>query len=141
MQGTRLAFVVRELDGEVTRRKIKVKTIKAKNAKGTDRHELESVDAEEPAGFMVYFPRGHAIRCKDKKALARHNLDREPEMVNLGGLHDPNTPAGKLFMSQDEATRRGAFRDLEQQVIDMVHRRGGTKLLSRSLEATASSEV
>ncbi len=140
MQGTRLAFVVRKLDGDVTRERMEVKVIKGKGPKKTDRHELERVSAEEPAGYMVYFPRGHAIRCKDDRALARHGLNREPELVNLEGLHDPNSPAGKLFMSQDEQTRRGAFRDLERQVIDMVHRQGGSKLLSRGLEATVSNE-
>lgn len=135
MSGTRLAFVVRKLDGTVVRKHITVKTIKKSGGMKYDRHELVRVKKEEPAGYMVYFPRGHAIRCKDGNALARHDLDREPELVNLEGLHDPNSAAGKLFLAQDEQSRKGAFQDMEQQVIDMVHRRSSSQLLDRGEEA------
>lgn len=134
LKGTRLAFVVRKLEGEVVREKVDFKTTKVKGSKN-DRHEMEKKLVSEDAGYMVYFPRGHAIRCKDKATLARFGLDKEPELVNLEGLHDPNSPAGKLFLAQDKESRMSAFRDLEQQVIDLVHRRSGSHLLATGMEA------
>ena len=86
---------------------------------------------EEPAGFLVYFPRGHVIRIKDEKQLRHYKLNREPEIVNLNGLADRNSPLGKLMFSQDDAVRRNAMVDLEQQVIKMAEIKSGRIELTR----------
>ncbi len=130
MQGTRLAYVVRSLEGKVKRTRHVVKTFKAKTAKGVDRHEMTTEQYEEPAGFMVYFPRGHALRMKDERTLKHYGLDGEPPLVNLADMHDPNSPMGKLFRAQDEQARKSAFTDLEQQVVELVHHKAGKTLLS-----------
>ncbi len=138
MQGTRLAFVVRKIKGKVKRNRITIKTIESKVKGKADRHEMITEPVDKEAGFMVYFPRGHALRL-DEAGLARYGLDKEPEIVNLTGLHDPNSPAGKLFYAQEEGARKAAFQDLEQQVIDLVTHKVGPNLITRDLpeEATA----
>ena len=132
MSGTRLEYVVVPIEQKV-KRFIHVLTEKTKkNAAGktityTERVEKE---VEQEGGFFVYFPRGHVLRFKDKKALAAYGLDKKPRIINLEGLNDPNSPLGQLIASQDEETRRGAMTSLEQQVIKMATVKTGRNLLT-----------
>lgn len=128
MGGTRLAYVVRQLEGKVQR---EVTT-------WTKDKGLVQKMVEQPAGFMVYFPRGHVLRFKSVDELKRYQLDQPPQIVNLGGLNDPNSPLGKMLMSQDEGARRGAFESLEQQVIALATAKTGSVLMPEQLEDRSS---
>ena len=127
MTGARLAYVVRKLEGTVksTRHILQTKA-KDKNGRATLVERKEEV-VEEPAGYMVYFPRGHAIRLS-KEGLRQYGLDKEPQIVNLQGLQDPNSPTGKLFLSQDPKVRSAAMADLEKMVIQLATAKSGPVL-------------
>lgn len=115
MVGTRLAYVVVPLEG-VVQRKINTWTKKG---------GLSEKYIDQPGGYMVYFPRGHVLRIRDKAMLRHYKLDRPAKITNLQGLSDPRSPLGKLMMSQDDAERRGAFQSLEEQVIKLAQAQSG----------------
>jgi hypothetical protein len=113
LNGSRLAYVVVKQEGSVKREKhywtkdgIKKKLI------------------EEDAGYLVYFPRGHAIRIKNLAMLRHYQLHKEPKIIQLEGLNDPNSPLGKMFLSQDPHLRMASYRELEQMVINLAEARG-----------------
>lgn len=124
MTGARLSYVVVEQEGTVRRHVHKWK----KGGLG-----ISVIDVEEPAGFLVYFPRGHVIRIKDKKELHHYKLDREPQIVNMQGLSDRNSPLGKLMFAQDESVRRTAMYDLEKQVIALAEVKSGKIIITRDV--------
>jgi hypothetical protein len=128
MHGARLAYVVRELPGNVKR-----EVCKYNKARRTIERRL----VEKPAGFMIYFPRGHAIRLETVEELRHYNLDKDPQIVNLDGLHDPNSPAGKLVLAKDDETRHFAMLSLEEQVIALATARSGKTLMPEQLERKA----
>lgn len=97
-----------------------------KTGKGIIREEIE-----EPAGFMVYFPRGHALRFKDEAALRNYGLHKKPRIVNMQDMADPNTPMGKLIAAQTEEQRAQAYVDLEAQVIALATVKTGRAILLR----------
>lgn len=136
MTGSRLAYVVVELEGTVMRKQFTLvgKEIgKGKNVRLI--HSREEHWVEEPAGYMVYFPRGHAIRIRDKAELRHYKLDGSPPIVDLNGLQDPNSPVGKLLAAQDDKGRAEAMKSMEEKVIQLVTRRVGTELLTRNEKA------
>ena len=113
LNGSRLAYVVVKQEGAVKREKhywtkdgIKKKLI------------------DEDAGYLVYFPRGHAIRIRNLAKLRHYQLHKEPKIIQLEGLNDPNSPLGKMFLSQDPMLRQASYRDLEQMVISLAESRG-----------------
>lgn len=115
MRGTRLAYVVVPLEGEVTR-KINTWTKKA---------GLSEKFVDVPAGYLVYFPRGHVLRIRNKEELRQYKLDKDPEFIDLKGLSDPKSAIGKLMMAQEDGERRGAYQTLEQQVIRLAQATSG----------------
>jgi len=117
--GTRLAFVVVPIEGKVKRA---VTTFN--KSKG-----LQTKDVEEPFGYLVYFPRGHAIRVKSAAMLKHYGLDGKPNIINLQGLNDPNSPMGRLMSAQDDAARKGAMDDLQAMVIQLATAKTGTVLI------------
>ena len=113
LKGSRLAYVVVKQEGTVKREKhywtkdgIKKKLI------------------DEDAGYLVYFPRGHAIRVRSLARLRHYRLHKEPSIIQLNGLNDPNSPLGKMFMSQDPMLRMASYHELEQMVIDLAEAKG-----------------
>lgn len=131
MKGTRLAFVVVPIEEPVKRRFFSMRPRgKSRDGKVLTHERIEEV-REVEGGYMVYFPRGHAIRCKNKKELARYGLDRDPEIISLEGLHDPNSPIGKLVAAQDDATRGRAMQSLEMKVINTVTANGRRDILTK----------
>lgn len=122
MTGSRLSYVVVELDGAVTR---KINTWNKKTG-------LSNKFVDQPAGFLVYFPRGHVLRIRDKAMLRHYKLDKAPTIINLDGLSDPNTPLGRMMMSQDDAQRRGAFESMEKQVMKLAQSKGGKVEVTRN---------
>lgn len=113
LKGSRLAYVVVKQDGTVKREK---------HFWSKDGIKKKLVD--EDAGYLVYFPRGHAIRVRTLSRLRHYQLHKEPPIIQLEGLNDPNSPLGKMFLSQDPMLRAASYRDLEQMVIDLASARG-----------------
>jgi hypothetical protein len=122
MSGTRLSYVVVPQEGTVKR---PIQVFK-KGGQG-----IVTKLVEEPAGYLVYFPRGHVIRVKNRAELRHFKLHKEPRIVNLEGLQDRNSPIGKLMFAQDEAARRGAMQNLEEQVIRLAEAKSGKVVLCR----------
>lgn len=124
MNGARLAYVVRPLSGVVKR------TVHTMGKKGEG---IKEEEVEQPAGFMVYFPRGHVLRLRDKKMLKFYNLDKAPRIINIEGLSDPNSPLGRLMMAQDEAGRSQGMRDMETMVIQLATAKTGAMLMPEQM--------
>lgn len=129
MTGTRLSFVVVPQEGKVSRL---VHTWHEKKG-------IQTKAVEEPAGFLVYFPKGHVLRFRDKAQLRHYGLDRQPTIINMEGLTDPNSPLGKMMTSQDLETRRQGYVDLEAQVIALATAHSGKVEVVR--EAPVNEEV
>jgi hypothetical protein len=113
LKGSRLAFVVVKQEGTVKREK-----------HYWSKEGIKKKLVEEDAGYLVYFPRGHAIRVRSLARLRHYQLHKEPAIIQLDGLNDPNSPLGKMFMSQDPMLRMASYRDLEQMVINLAEARG-----------------
>lgn len=122
MSGTRLAYVVVQQEGEVER----LYTIWDRKQKKYTREMRE-----EPAGYLVYFPRGHVIRVKDLRTLRHYHLDKDAPIINMDGLADPNTPLGRLMLAQDTDARIRAMDDLKQMVVKMTESVAGRVTLTR----------
>ena len=69
-------YEVEKIDGEVEREKV----IFNRAAGG-----LKATVAKEDAGYMVYFPRGHSIRVKDRKGLEALGFHLPSPVVNEDG--------------------------------------------------------
>jgi hypothetical protein len=117
--GARLSYVVVPLEGTVKRPVCEF-------VKGTG---IVQKMADVPAGFMVYFPRGHVTRIPNEKMLKHYKLNRRARIINVEGLNDPNSPLGRMILEQDEAGRAGAFADLERQVKDMATAGSGKTIM------------
>ena len=125
--GARLAYCVVDLSATVG-------TVKREVTTWTKRDGLKRKLVEQPAGYLVYFPRGHVIRIPDKETLRHYGLDGKPPIVNLQGLNDPNSPIGKMLMGQEEGARRGAMESLEKQVIRLATAKTGPVLMPEQVE-------
>jgi hypothetical protein len=113
LNGSRLAYVVVKQDGSVKREK-----------HFWTKEGIKKKLVDEDAGYLVYFPRGHAIRVKSLSMLRHYRLHKEPRIIQLEGLNDPNSPLGKMFLSQDPQLRMASYHELEQMVIDLASARG-----------------
>jgi hypothetical protein len=113
LNGSRLAYVVVKQDGSVIREK-----------HFWSKEGIKKKLVEEDAGYIVYFPRGHAIRIRSQAMLRHYRLHLEPKIIQLEGLNDPNSPMGKMFLSQDPQLRMASYQQLEQMVIDLAQARG-----------------
>lgn len=130
MHGARLSYVVVPQEGTVKRPVHKWK-------KGVG---VQQTFAEEPAGFLVFFPRGHVIRIRTKQELRRYNLHKDPQIVSLQGLSDPNSPLGKLMLAQDEGSRIKAMDEMQQQVIRLAQAQSGKVELCRDASELYAEE-
>lgn len=127
MTGARLAYVVVPLDGTVERETCKWD---AKSKQVIKKME------KQPGGFMVYFPRGHALRMSAEQ-LKHYRLNDEPSIINMTGLHDPKSPIGKLMRAQDDQQRRSAMFSLEKAVIALATAKSGAILLPEQVREDA----
>lgn len=125
--GARLAYVVVDLSETIG-------TVFRDVTMWTKEKGLHTKKVEEPAGYLVYFPRGHVIRLKDKESLRRYNLDGRPPIINLEGLSDPRSPIGQMLFGQDDAARKGAMESLEKQVIRLATAMTGPIVMPEQLE-------
>jgi len=133
MTGARLAFVVRELEGTVKRPKWRMFEVKKANGRVRAQYEMRQEMVDEPSGFMVYFPRGHAVRVPNRKLLEHYNLHLKPRVINLDGLSDPNSPLGRMMLAQDDAARDGAMIDMERMVIQLATAKTGPQLMPEQI--------
>lgn len=131
MNGARLAYVVVDLSETIG-------TVKREVVTWTKRDGLKKKMVEQPAGYLVYFPRGHVVRIPDKETLRHYGLDGRPPIVNLQGLNDPNSPIGRMLLGQEENARRGAMETLEKQVIRLATAKTGPVLMPEQLEPEAA---
>jgi hypothetical protein len=129
-QGARLAYVVVDLNETIG-------TVKREVTTWTKAAGLKRKMVEEPAGYMVYFPRGHVVRLRNKEELRQYRVDGPAPIINLQGLNDPNSPIGRMLMSQDENTRRGAMESMEKAVIRLATAKTGPVLMPEQLEPEA----
>lgn len=137
MSGTRLAYVVRKLEGTVEREMVEMEKIESgyyPDGRQKYSHQMVKKMKTQPAGNLVYFPRGHVLRLTDKQ-LKHHGLDKKPQMINLQGLNDPNSLVGQLLMMQDDESRGLAYQELEKQVIQIATVQAGPIQLPEQLEA------
>lgn len=130
MSGPRLAYVVVPIKKTVKRA---VTTFE----KGVG---LKEELREEDGGFLVYFPRGHALRLTEKE-LKRYKLGRRAKaFVDLAGLTDPDSPMGRVFMAQNEQGRAAGWKDLERMVIQLATARSGPITVPDETEMTNREE-
>lgn len=123
--GPRLPFVVVPLEGTVRRRQyiLDTKTVgKGKHERTVTTRKEEYID--EPAGYMVYFNNGHALRMT-KEQLRQYQLNRRPVPINADGLTH-------AMLTQQAATQINKMRDA---VIKGVTHTVGPELLIRDAEA------
>jgi hypothetical protein len=118
MPGTRLSFVVVKLEG----------TLRRMVTSWTKKDGLVPKEVPVPAGNLVYFPRGHVLRLSDE-ALVHYGLNKKPRMINMQGLHDPESPLGKMLAAQDDAARANAYNDLEQAVMHLAIAKSGPVIM------------
>lgn len=120
---SRMAFVTVPLDGTVKRKVIKFKDITPKGGKIPVHERIEEV-VEQPAGFMVYFPNGHALRMNEKR-VKEFGYDKDAPIANMDGLHSPNSPIGQLMRAQTDKARQEAFRNLQEETIALATAKSG----------------
>lgn len=135
--GTRLAYTVVKLEGTVERDVCEYVTPSNATKKANGRKARAGIVFKKitvPAGYLVYFPRGHVIRFRDEDHLAQYGLDKQPNVINMQGLHNPNSPIGKLMLAQDEQGRRGAYENMEQQVIRLATAKTGPVIMPEQVK-------
>lgn len=111
----RLSFVVVAMEGTVSR----------EYTTWTKGEGLQPKMVEEPAGFIVYFPKGHVLRFRTAAELKHYGLDKEPKFLDMEGMLDPNSAIGKLFMQQTDEDRAASWEMLEDQVIALATAKTG----------------
>lgn len=125
MQPTaRLAYVVKKIPGKVKRPKCR--WVPNKSGKGG---ELVTKDVEVDGGYMVYFPKGHAIRLTAKQ-LKQYNLDQpRGNFVSMQGL----TPQDEMMMLEDRSLMQAHVESIEMMTIRLATRRTGPLLMPEQL--------
>jgi hypothetical protein len=140
MTGARLAYVVRPIEGEVVRVQHAMVAKKVgKDKHGNDRYvnEIKAVEKKAACWFHGLLPTRSCSPLQIDDELKQYNLDQDPVIVNLEGIHDPNSPAGQLLRAQDDKSRRSAFVDLENQVIALATAKTGSVLMPEQVERAA----
>lgn len=135
MNGARLAFVVRKLSGTVKREKYVMELIKKGQNGKSDQFSMKSKIVDEPAGYLVYFPRGHAIRLRTEAELSHYGLGGKPRIINIENvLADPNSPLNRMIQSQNEEERRDGMLDMERAVIAMATAKTGPAVMQEQMK-------
>lgn len=127
MQATsaRLSYVVRKLPGNVERETHKI------SGKGKG---IQIEKKTQPAGYMVYFPRGHCLRM-DEAMLKHYGLDKKAGIINAENiLADPNSPLARMLTAQTEEARNSAGLDMERAVIQMALAKTGPVVMAEQVQ-------
>lgn len=77
LQGPRLPYVVRKLNGTVP-----VERTKFNRRTG----KIEKYEEREDAGFLVFFPKGHYLRVRNKSDLVFYKLNLKPKPIAADGM-------------------------------------------------------
>lgn len=125
MAGARLSFVVVALPG----------TLKREVCRYVKGEGIIKTIEEEKAGYMVYFPKGHALRIRTAAELAHYGLDQKPKMINLQGLSDPNSAIGRILHAQNQTERNDGFEGLKNAVIALATAKTGSVLMPEQLRS------
>lgn len=133
LSGARLEYVAVPIQGEQVYRTI----TKWDPSNGGLVQEKRLVDP----GFMVYFPRGHAIRLNERQ-MRHYGLDKKPDLAfGMQGLQSSNSLLGQLMMAQDERDRVKAYADLEKQVIRLATAKTGPLLTPEMVKGTVDRHI
>lgn len=125
MPTARLAFVVRKLPGTVEREK--VKWVPNRGGKGGT---LVRTKVAVDAGYMVYFPKGHAIRLTESQ-LAHYGLSPNSGVfVSMEGL----VPMDKTVQIENQRIMGAGFEALEAMTIRLATKRTGPVLMPEQLQ-------
>ena len=115
MKGPRLEYVVREQRGKVKR---PVHSFDKKAGK------IVTTVKDVEAGYIIYMPPGLSYRLTREELLKR-GFDRQPTILNFESVNDTKTNVGKYKFAMDDATRRAAWRAMEDEVIKSCIRKHG----------------
>lgn len=126
--GARYAYVVMPLEGTVERPVVEWVPNKPGKDGKVRGGRMERRMKTQPAGFMVYFPRGHTRRFRDEAELRQYKLHKKPKIINMTGLMDPNSPIGKMFSGQEEERQNGAD-ELDKMTCRLATAKSGSTLL------------
>lgn len=120
--GPRLSFYAEKLEGTILRTQYTIEEkVYGKGDKKKVTFTRKQHTVEEPAGYMVYFPMGHAIRMGEDELRAR-GFDQQPRIINADGLsHATITEQAR------QLTMETLIRDLKGFVTHKV----GSELLTR----------
>ncbi len=100
-------FQVVKLDGEVDHEIMAYE--KQKNQKGKERPVLVRQMVKEPAGFMVYLPKGDTLRVRDEAELMRLGFGEAPELQDMeSGVIMPTPDTIDLRKVNAAATNRAS---------------------------------
>ena len=119
IQGPRLSFVLRKLEGTVQRTKYAPppsKDAREADPKLRSMTENTEIEVEEDAGYMLFLPSGHAYRLTHEEVLRRGYL-REPELIGFEQANSQDTPMGRYKLARTEAGKAKAWAEMEMQVI------------------------
>ena len=131
MRGARLAYAVVKLRGTVKRFVYDYDVKKG---------GLVSKEVEQPAGYLVYFPMGHAVRVKDEVELAQIRFNGEPlapdgeVFANMDGINSPNSKIGKLMRTQDKDNHTKLQQNFVDDVVKLVRARSGEITVTKEAE-------
>lgn len=122
MQGARLEYVARKINGTVTQHTIE-----------WDKKQKKLVRKTKQVGdcYMVYLPTGHSYRLTAKQ-LIDNGFDRQPTILNFERVNDQKSPAGRFKYAINEEMKMKAWRELEDQVVKLCDRKHGKS--ERSIE-------
>lgn len=124
MPSARMAYVVRRIPTKVTRRKCH--WVPNKSGKGG---ELVFKDVEVEGGFMVYFPKGHAIRLTAKQLTHYGLTERRGNFVSMSGL----TPQDEMMMVEDRSLMQTHMENIENMTIRLATKRTGPLLMPEQM--------
>jgi hypothetical protein len=134
MAGTRLAYVVVKMEGTLQRDIIVPSRTKNRHDGKPGMLSLKRTTKAVPAGYLVYFPKGHVLRLKTRDQLEHYGLERKPQFINLRGLHNPESPLGKMMAAQDDAARKNAYQDMEQAVMQLAIAKSGPVIMPEQIK-------
>ena len=130
------AFEVEELTGErtVTKYKYEERDTGRTDSKGNpiESHVMKEYTETVPAGYMVYFARGHSIHVRNDAELRRLGLDRSPYLSDpTGEMQDEDV--AQQFGQQQQSS-------LKEQAAAQVRRNSRGKAASKSSDQLANPE-
>lgn len=129
MQGARLEYVCRKIQGTVAKQTVKWDA-KAK--------KLVRVTKEVGDAYMLYLPTGHSYRLTATEVVTK-GFDRQPNILNFERVNDTKTAAGRFKHAVNQETKEAAWRELEDEVVKLCIRKHGKA--ERSMEEVEANDA